>query len=106
MGVDVAAPEGDPIVAPKKGKVVLAEKNMYYNGNTVFIDHGHGLKTGYLHMSRIDVEVGQIVERGEVIGANGATGRVTGPHLHWMAYLFNVRLDPAFLVPERPGSRG
>ncbi len=105
-GVDVAAPEGTPIVAPAGGKVVLAEPDMFYNGNMVFIDHGHGLKTAYLHMSRIDVKVGQTVRRGEQIGAIGATGRVTGPHLHWMAYLFNTRLDPAFLVPERPGSRG
>jgi murein DD-endopeptidase MepM/ murein hydrolase activator NlpD len=106
MGVDVAAPAGDPIVAPADGQIVLAENDMYYNGNMVFIDHGHGLKTAYLHMSRIDVKVGQFVKRGERIGAIGATGRVTGPHLHWMAYLFNTRLDPAFLVPERPGSRG
>ena len=102
-GVDIAAPEGTPIVAPANGKIVLAEPDMYYNGNMVFIDHGHGFKTAYLHMSRIDVKVGQFVRRGETIGAIGATGRVTGPHLHWMAYLFNTRLDPAFLVPERPG---
>jgi murein DD-endopeptidase MepM/ murein hydrolase activator NlpD len=105
-GVDVAAPEGDPIVAPADGKIVLAEPDMYFNGNMVFIDHGHGLKTAYLHMSRIDVKVGQLVKRGEQIGAIGQTGRVTGPHLHWMMYWFNTKLDPAWVVPERPGSRG
>ena len=105
-GVDVAAPEGDPIVAPADGEVVLAEPDMYFNGNMVFIDHGHGLKTAYLHMSRIDVQVGQKVKRGEQIGAIGQTGRVTGPHLHWMMYWFDVKLDPAWVVPERPGSRG
>ena len=105
-GVDVAAPEGDPIVAPADGKIVLAEPDMYFNGSMVFIDHGHGLKTAYLHMSRIDVTVGQMVKRGEQIGAIGQTGRVTGPHLHWMMYWFNTKLDPALVVPERPGSRG
>jgi murein DD-endopeptidase MepM/ murein hydrolase activator NlpD len=105
-GVDVAAPEGDPIIAPADGKIVLAEPDMYFNGSMVFIDHGHGLKTAYLHMSRIDVKVGQLVKRGEQIGAIGQTGRVTGPHLHWMMYWFNTKLDPAWVVPERPGSRG
>lgn len=105
-GVDVAAPEGDPIIVPADGEIVLAEPDMYFNGNMVFIDHGHGLKTAYLHMSRIDVKVGQKVKRGDRIGAIGQTGRVTGPHLHWMMYWFNVKLDPAWVVPERPGSRG
>jgi murein DD-endopeptidase MepM/ murein hydrolase activator NlpD len=105
-GVDVAAPEGDPIVAPADGKIVLAEPDMYFNGSMIFIDHGHGLKTAYLHMSRIDVKVGQLVKAGEQIGAIGQTGRVTGPHLHWMMYWFNTKLDPAWVVPERPGSRG
>lgn len=105
-GVDVAAPEGDPITAPADGKIVLAEPDMYFNGSMVFIDHGHGLKTAYLHMSKIDVKMGQIVKQGEKIGEIGQTGRVTGPHLHWMMYWFNVKLDPAWVVPERPGSRG
>lgn len=105
-GVDVAAPEGDPITAPADGKIVLAEPDMYFNGSMVFIDHGHGLKTAYLHMSKIDVKMGQIVKQGEKIGEIGQTGRVTGPHLHWMMYWFNVKLDPAWVVSERPGSRG
>lgn len=104
-GVDVAAPTGTPIIAPADGEIVLAEPDMYFNGSMVFIDHGHGLKTAYLHMSRIDVKVGQKVKRGEQIGAIGATGRVTGPHLHWMMYWFNVKLNAAWVVPERPGSR-
>ena len=101
-----AGPEGTPIVAPADGEIVLAEPDMYFNGSMVFIDHGHGLKTAYLHMSRIDVKIGQKVKRGEQIGAIGATGRVTGPHLHWMMYWFDTRLDPAWVVPERLGSRG
>lgn len=105
-GVDVAAPEGDPIIAPADGKIVLAEPDMYFNGSMVFIDHGHGLKTAYLHMSKIDVKIGQVVKQGEKIGEIGQTGRVTGPHLHWMMYWFNVKLDPAWVVSERPGSRG
>jgi murein DD-endopeptidase MepM/ murein hydrolase activator NlpD len=104
-GVDVAGPEGTPVVAPADGKVVLAMPEMYFEGNAVFLDHGHGLKSVFMHLSALDVAEGQLVRRGERIGAVGATGRVTGAHLHWAVYWFRLPLDPAFLVSERPGSR-
>jgi len=100
-GVDVAAPAGTPVVAPADGTVVLAETDMYYTGGTIFLDHGHGLESAFLHMSKVDVKVGQFVHRGERIGAVGATGRVTGAHLDWRINLFGIRIDPEFLVPPR-----
>lgn len=105
-GVDVAGPEGTPVVAPAGGKVILAHPDMYFEGNAIFLDHGHGLKSVLMHLSRLDVKEGETVRQGQTIGAIGATGRVTGAHLHWAVYWFGQPLDPAFLVPERPGSRG
>lgn len=106
FGVDVAGPTGTPVVAPADGKVVLALPEMYFEGNAIFLDHGHGLKSVYMHLSELNVREGQIVRKGDRLGAIGATGRVTGPHLHWALYWFRTPLDPALLVPERPGSRG
>lgn len=100
-GIDVAAPTGTPVVAPADGTVVLAETDMYYTGGTIFLDHGHGLQSAFLHMSAVEVKVGQFVRQGERIGAIGATGRVTGAHLDWRMNLFDVRIDPEFLVPPR-----
>ena len=82
-GVDVARPTGTPIKAPADGIVRLAESDMYFEGGLVLLDHGHKLESAFLHMSRIDVAPGQKVKKGDVLGAVGATGRVTGPHLHW-----------------------
>ena len=101
FGHDIAGPTGSPVVAPADGTVSLAETGMYYTGGTVLIDHGHGLSTAFLHMSKVTVEVGQFVRAGDKIGEIGATGRVTGPHLDWRVNLFNTRLDPAFLLPPR-----
>lgn len=92
-GLDIAAPEGDPIVAPASG-VVAATGDYFFNGNTVLIDHGQGMITMYCHMSRIDVEPGDEVKAGDLLGAIGMTGRVTGPHLHWSVSLNNARVDP------------
>ena len=96
-GADLKAATGDEIHAANAGKVVLA-KDLFFSGNAVFVDHGLGVYTTYLHLSKILVEPGQIVERGEVIGLAGATGRVTGPHLHWGARILDARVDPFSLL--------
>lgn len=98
-GVDVAAPVGTPIIAPAGGVVALAEKELYFTGGTVILDHGHGVTTVYAHMDRVDVAPGQKVGQGERLGLVGKTGRVTGAHLHWGMSWFDERLDPALLVP-------
>jgi murein DD-endopeptidase MepM/ murein hydrolase activator NlpD len=98
FGVDIAAPTGTPVRAPAGGEIRLAETDLYYSGGTVILDHGHGLSSSFLHLSRIDVAVGQQVVQGELIGEIGATGRVTGAHLDWRMNWFERRLDPAFLV--------
>ena len=97
-GVDVAAAQGTPIHAPAGGIVSFANPDLYLTGGTVLIDHGHGVSSNFLHMSRIDVKVGDRVEQGQVIGLVGATGRATGPHMHWGMNWFNVRVDPQLLM--------
>jgi murein DD-endopeptidase MepM/ murein hydrolase activator NlpD len=102
-GVDFAAPAGAPVGAPGPGRVALAA-DLYYSGGTVILDHGGGLFTTYFHLSRIDVKAGQSVEAGRGIGAVGATGRATGPHLHWGARLEGARINPLDLrsLPDWP----
>lgn len=94
-GYDIAAPEGSPIRAPAAGVVTLAQPDMHFEGGLVFIDHGQGLITMYLHMSRLDVAVGDQVAQGQVIGAVGASGRATGPHLCWRMKWRERQLDPS-----------
>lgn len=98
-GLDVAAPAGTPIRAPAAGVVTFAKPDLYLTGGTMLLDHGHGVSSNFLHLSRIDVAVGDRVERGQIIGAVGATGRATGPHMHWGMNWFGVRVDPQALLP-------
>lgn len=99
FGTDIAAPEGSQVIAPADGVVRLAETGFYLTGGTIIIDHGFGIYSSYLHLSRVAVKVGQELRQGEAIGAVGQTGRATGPHLHWGLNWNETRLDPALLVP-------
>ena len=98
-GLDVAAKEGTPIKAPAAGIVTFADPDLYLTGGTVLIDHGHGVSSSFLHLSRIDVKVGERVEQGQVFGLVGMTGRATGPHMHWGLNWFDTRVDPRLLLP-------
>ena len=99
-GMDIAAPAGTPVKAPAAGVVTFAAPDLYLTGGTLLLDHGFGVSSNFLHLSRIDVKVGDRVEQGQVVAAVGATGRATGPHLHWGMNWFDVRIDP-LLVLER-----
>lgn len=99
-GMDIAAATGTPVRAPADGVISFADPGLYLTGGTVVLDHGHGISSNFLHLSRIDAKVGDLVKQGDIIGAVGATGRATGPHLHWGMNWFDVRIDP-LLVLER-----
>lgn len=101
-GVDVAVPTGTPVAAPSAGVVTLAEPDLFFSGGTVIVDHGYGLSSSFLHMSRVLVEVGQEVKSGDVIGEVGATGRATGAHLDWRMSWRSERIDPQLLAPPMP----
>ena len=99
-GIDIAAPEGTDILAPTEAIVRMAEKDLYYTGGTVMLDHGHGVTSVYSHLSSINVNVGDKVNKNQKIGEVGSTGRSTGPHLDWRINWFSERLDPALFVKK------
>jgi murein DD-endopeptidase MepM/ murein hydrolase activator NlpD len=99
-GMDIAAPAGTPVRAPAAGVVTFAD-DLYLTGGTILLDHGHGVSSNFLHLSRMDVQPGDVVTQGQVIGAVGATGRATGPHLHWGMNWFDVRVDPLLVLERR-----
>lgn len=101
-GLDIAGPTGTEVVAPAAGLVTLAESDLFYSGGTLIVDHGHGLSSTFIHLSKILVQPGDRVEQGQAIARVGATGRVTGPHLDWRMNWFEVRLDPALLMADKP----
>ena len=96
-GLDFAVPAGTPIKTPAAGKVILIG-NYFFNGNTVFVNHGQGFISMFCHMSKIDTKVGQQLARGDVVGKVGSTGRATGPHMHWNVSLNDARVDPAIFI--------
>jgi hypothetical protein len=98
-GIDIAAKKGTSVLAPIESIVRMAEKDLYYTGGTIMLDHGHGVTSVYSHLSLINVNVGDKVKKGQKIGEIGSTGRSTGPHLDWRINWFLERLDPALLVP-------
>lgn len=100
-GLDVAVPQGTPIKAPAGGIIIFAKPDLFLTGGTVLIDHGMGISSNFLHLSRLDVKVGDRVEQGQVIGLVGATGRATGPHMHWGMNWLKVRIDPQLLISNK-----
>jgi Peptidase family M23/Peptidase family M23 N-terminal domain len=99
-GLDVAVARGTPVGASAHGKV-LAVGDYFFNGRTIFIDHGNGLITMYCHLDRIDVKAGDTVRKGQRIGLSGQTGRATGPHLHWSVILNDAMVDPELFIPAK-----
>lgn len=104
-GVDVAAPVGTPVSTPAPGVVTLAHPDMFYSGGTVIIDHGYGVSSTLMHLSKVLVEVGQEVTPGDIVAEVGAGGRATGPHLDWRMNWYKARIDPALLVPAMPSQK-
>ncbi len=101
-GLDYAAPTGTPVVAPASGRVVLAHPDMFFSGGTMVIDHGMGVSSSFLHLSKLLVEEGGLVSQGQPVAEVGATGRVTGAHLDWRINWGQVRLDPALVLKDFP----
>ena len=110
-GQDFATPVGTPVKSPADGVIILADPDLYYEGGSVFVDHGQGLISVFMHLSEVDVEAGQVVKAGDVVAKTGNTGRTTGPHLHWAVKWRNTAtddrggdfyIDPALLMEMAP----
>jgi len=101
-GLDIAAPTGTDVFSPAPGVVKLVHQDMFYSGGTLIIDHGYGISSTFIHLSKVLVENGQRIESGDLIAKVGATGRATGPHLDWRINWFDVRLDPAVIMESFP----
>ncbi len=102
FGLDIAAPVGTPVVAPADGVVTLAHQDMFYSGGTLIIDHGMGISSTFIHLSKVLVETGTQIKRGDKVALVGSKGRSTGPHLDWRLNWFQVRLDPALVMKGKP----
>lgn len=102
FGVDIAMPTGTPVYAPAGGKVTLVHSDMFLSGGTLILDHGHGLSSTFIHLSKILVKEGDMIQQGQKIALIGQTGRASGPHLHWAMNWFTERLDAQTIVPEMP----
>lgn len=98
-GIDIAGPTGSPVVAPAAGVVTFAHDDLYFSGGTLIVDHGYGISSTFIHLSKIEVAVGDVIQQGQLIARIGASGRATGPHLDWRMNWFNERLDPQLLFP-------
>jgi murein DD-endopeptidase MepM/ murein hydrolase activator NlpD len=99
FGLDVAVPTGTRVAAPASGVISLAQPDLYFTGGTIIVDHGHGVSSVMVHLSKLLVKVGDSVRAGQVVAESGMTGRATGPHLHWGVYWFESHVDPQRLVP-------
>lgn len=101
-GLDIAGPSGSEVRAPAAGVITLAEADLYFSGGTLILDHGHGLSSTFIHLSKLNVKVGDRIAQGQIIAEVGATGRATGPHLDWRMNWFDARLDPALVMAGVP----
>ena len=98
LGLDIAAPKGTVVRAPAGGVITLAQKGFFFEGGLIFLDHGYGLVSGFLHLEKILVTPGEHVAQGEILGTVGASGRATGPHLDWRLFWFDTALDPRLII--------
>jgi len=103
-GLDIAAPTGSPVYAPADGVITMTHPDMYFSGGTIILDHGQGLSSTFLHLSKILVEAGTTVRKGDLIAEIGATGRASGPHLDWRMNWLDQRVDPQLLFEELPAA--
>jgi len=104
FGLDIAAPTGSPVYAPADGVITMTHPDMYFSGGTIILDHGQGLSSTFLHLSKILVEAGAVVKKGDLIAEIGSTGRASGPHLDWRMNWMDQRVDPQLLLETPPPS--